>query len=80
MNPVPSPNQSILALDVVHSARYFHDHGRCDSFRPSHTSVKPVPGEQHGYKFLFGLTTEDMLQGGFDIFVHDPEEWWSGEH
>lgn len=72
-----------INLGVIRSTRYYHEHGRCYTFRPPRDVEKPVPGEKHGYRLYFYLipstqATTLMFPGGFDIFVHDSDIWWSG--
>ena len=45
-----------------------------------------MAGERLGYKFHFiYIPAEDeeedeqMLDGGMDVFIHDPLDWWTGQ-
>ncbi len=70
------------------SYRFYHNHGRCQTYRPAIDKEGPIPGERRGYKFQFvylegGDPTdmdedERMLNGGMDVYIHDASEWFTG--
>ena len=68
------------------STSFYNDHGRCYTFKPPLDVDGPVPGEQHGYKFFFDYRPGDREDhnmypdGHIDIFVHDPQQMWTGEN
>ena len=78
LNQIPARYQGVLV-----SSRFFHDHGQCYTVKPPAEGDKPVPGEQHGYQMYFLLIqgkpnrTQLIAPGGFDIFIHDEDHWWS---
>jgi len=75
-----------------HEYRYYYEHGRCYTFRPGAGHLPP-PGSQYGLKFIMNYkyfpiqssekeekifdVFSDRSFGGWDIFVHDPDEDWS---
>lgn len=62
--------------------RYFYDYGSCSTFQAPEGLQDPKPGEQHGFKLYFKFMPGDyqLLPGGWDIFIHDPDEWWAGNY
>ena len=59
-----------------------NDHGKCYTFKPERSDDDPVPGEVHGYQFIFHIKDGDQtsLPGGWNVYIHDPNEWWAGKY
>lgn len=71
---------------VTFNHSFFYEYGRCYTFKPK-VGVRPPPGSHYGYRFLFykydhrkqtrSSSKKVNYAGGWELFVHDAEEYWS---
>ena len=72
---------SLFPPDIERYDTFYHDHGRCYTYKPGETEDKPLPGENWGYKLYFYIPNlrDNMLPGEWELHIHDANEMWRGE-